>query len=92
MNAPARTSALRAVPASPIAGMRARPLPIPSVSLVGGPPAAWQQRNGEATIPHCIEQLEVSGALDNFRQLRDRNGPGGAVPADGRAQVLGGLQ
>jgi DUF1680 family protein len=60
---------LRAVPASPIAGTRHRPLPIPSVRLVGGPLAAWQQRNGEATIPHCIEQLEVSGALDNFRRL-----------------------
>jgi uncharacterized protein len=39
------------------------------VRLVGGPLAAWQQRNGEATIPHCIEQLEVSGVLDNFRRL-----------------------
>ena len=58
------------MPASPIAGTRHRPLPIPSVRLVGGPLAAWQQRNGEATIPHCIEQLEVSsGVLDNFRRL-----------------------
>lgn len=63
MNAPARTSALRAVSASPIAGTRHRPLPIQSVRLVGGPLAAWQQRNGEATIPHCIEQLEVSGGI-----------------------------
>ena len=63
------TPALRAVPASPIAATRHRPLPIPSVRLVGGPLAAWQQRNGEATIPHCIEQLEVSGVLDNFRRL-----------------------
>ena len=69
MSTSARTSALRAVPASPIAGTRHRPLPIPSVRLVGGPLAAWQQRNGEATIPHCIEQLEVSGVLDNFRRL-----------------------
>ena len=64
-----RTSALRAVPASPIAGTRHRPQPIPSVRLVGGPLAAWQQRNGEATIPHCIEQLAVSGVLDNFRRV-----------------------
>lgn len=69
MSTPARTSTLRAVPASPIAGTRHRPLPIPSVRLVGGPLAAWQQRNGEATIPHCIEQLEVSGVLDNFRRF-----------------------
>lgn len=64
MSTSARTSALRAVPASPLAGTRHRPLPIPSVRLVGGPLAAWQQRNGEATIPHCIEQLEASGVLD----------------------------
>ena len=57
MSTPARTSTLRAVPASPIAGTRHRPLPIPSVRLVGGPLAAWQQRNVEATIPHCIKQL-----------------------------------
>jgi len=69
VSAPARTSALRAVPASPVAGTRHRPLPVPSVRLVGGPLAAWQQRNGEATIPNCIEQLEVSGVLDNFRRL-----------------------
>lgn len=56
----ARTSALRAVPASPIAGTRHRPLPIPSVRRVGGPLAAWQQRNGEATIPHCIERARMA--------------------------------
>jgi Beta-L-arabinofuranosidase, GH127 len=46
VSTPARTLALRAVPASPIAGTRHRPLPIPSVRLVDGPLAAWQQRNG----------------------------------------------
>jgi DUF1680 family protein len=30
---------------------------------------AWQQRNAEATIPHCIDQLEASGVLDNFRRV-----------------------
>jgi DUF1680 family protein len=69
VSTPTRIPTLRAVPASPIAGTRHRPLPIPSVRLVGGPLAAWQQRNVEATIPHCIEQLEVSGVLDNFRRL-----------------------
>ncbi|MEU8003605.1 hypothetical protein AB0B66_20805 [Catellatospora sp. NPDC049111] len=48
MSTSARTSALRAVPASPLAGTRHRPLPIPSVRLVGGPPAAWQQGNDAA--------------------------------------------
>jgi hypothetical protein len=47
VSTPARRSASRAVPASPIAGTRHRPLPIPSMRLVGGPLAAWQQRNGE---------------------------------------------
>ncbi|MDR2895852.1 MAG: glycoside hydrolase family 127 protein [Propionibacteriaceae bacterium] len=40
-----------------------------AVSLVDGPLAAWQVRNAEATIPHCIEQLAVSGVIDNFRRL-----------------------
>jgi DUF1680 family protein len=30
---------------------------------------AWQALNGSATIPHCIEQLEISGAVNNFRRL-----------------------
>ena len=74
MSTPARRSASRAVPASPIAGTRHRPLPIPSVRLVGGPLAAWQQRNGEATIPHCIEQLEVSGVVLRCRVINAADG------------------
>ncbi|MFE9749840.1 glycoside hydrolase family 127 protein [Saccharothrix saharensis] len=27
----------------------------------------WQRRNATGTLPHCIAQLEVSGALDNLR-------------------------
>lgn len=34
---------------------------------------AWQRLNRTATIPHCIEQLEVSGTLDNFRRLAGRS-------------------
>jgi DUF1680 family protein len=30
---------------------------------------AWQKRNSVSTIPHCIEQIEASGAVDNFRRL-----------------------
>ncbi|MEU7826289.1 hypothetical protein [Catellatospora sp. NPDC049133] len=48
MSTSARTSALRAVPASPLAGTRHRPLRIPAVRLVGGPLAAWRQRNDAA--------------------------------------------
>ncbi|MGP3964878.1 glycoside hydrolase family 127 protein [Nonomuraea sp. 3N208] len=35
---------------------------------------AWQQRNAEATIPHCITQLEASGVLDNFRRVVGESG------------------
>jgi DUF1680 family protein len=29
----------------------------------------WQRRNAEATLPHCIQQLRESGALDNMRRV-----------------------
>ncbi|NUT03276.1 MAG: hypothetical protein HOV76_07335 [Hamadaea sp.] len=45
------------MPASPIAGTRHRPLPIASVGLVGGPLAAWQQRN-------CVEPADLDAPLD----------------------------
>ena len=32
---------------------------------------AWQALNRDATIDHCIERLESTGALDNLRRLRD---------------------
>jgi DUF1680 family protein len=59
----------RAAPAAPLARTPHRPLSIPSVRLIDGPLARWQERNASATIPHCIEQLEDSGVLDNFRRL-----------------------
>ena len=58
-----------AAPAAPRAATRHRPLAVPSVRLTGGPLGAWQDLNGTATIPHCIDQLEASGVLDNFRRL-----------------------
>ncbi|WP_425955622.1 glycoside hydrolase family 127 protein [Xylanimonas sp. McL0601] len=69
MSSPVPAPAQRALPASPIAETRHRPLPVPAVRLVGGPLGAWQERNGTATIPHCIKQLEASGVLDNFRRV-----------------------
>ncbi|ALO68125.1 hypothetical protein AS189_18530 [Arthrobacter alpinus] len=30
---------------------------------------SWQELNRAATIPHCIQQIEASGAVDNFRRL-----------------------
>jgi DUF1680 family protein len=29
---------------------------------------SWQHRNASATVPHCTEQLERSGALENMRR------------------------
>jgi len=49
---------LRAVPASPIAGTRHRPLPIPSVRLVGGPLAAWQQQ-ADLDAPFDVDDFAV---------------------------------
>jgi DUF1680 family protein len=45
-----------------------RPLPLDAVALTGsGQLAAWQRVNRDATLAHCVEQLEVSGALANLR-------------------------
>jgi DUF1680 family protein len=58
-------------PAAPRADVAAhRPLAVRAVRLsADGPLGAWQRRNAEATIPHCIDQLEASGVLDNFRRV-----------------------
>lgn len=68
---PAPTTPAATAPAAPRAAVGvARPLPITAVKLLpSGALGAWQQRNAEATIPHAISQLEVSGVLDNFRRL-----------------------
>ncbi|MBE8524569.1 glycoside hydrolase family 127 protein [Amycolatopsis sp. H6(2020)] len=34
-------------------------------SLLGG----WQTRNASRTLPHCVEQLDTAGALDNLRRV-----------------------
>ncbi|UFU06655.1 glycoside hydrolase family 127 protein [Ruania halotolerans] len=47
-----------------------RPLDLREVRLSSdGALGAWQQRNAEATIGHCITNLETSGVLDNFRRV-----------------------
>lgn len=47
-----------------------RPLGLDQVGLdPDGLLGAWQRRNAEATLPHCIEQLERDGALDNLRRV-----------------------
>jgi DUF1680 family protein len=39
------------------------------VELRGGFLGDWQALNRAATIPHCIEQLEATGAVENFRRV-----------------------
>src|SRR5690349_13513605 len=39
------------------------------VALRGGFLGDWQALNRAATIPHCIEQLEAAGAVENFRRV-----------------------
>jgi DUF1680 family protein len=41
-------------------------------SLLGG----WQELNGAATIPHCVDNVERGGAFANFRRLAEA-GPDG---------------
>ena len=62
----------RPAPALPRSGAHSplHPLDLSQVTLnPRGALGAWQELNATATIPHCIEQLETSGVLDNFRRL-----------------------
>ena len=57
-------------PVSPIARERTSldPLPFDAVRFAGsGMLATWQETNAQATLAHCIDQLETSRALDNLR-------------------------
>ncbi|MGY5764161.1 glycoside hydrolase family 127 protein [Brachybacterium sp. DNPG3] len=64
-----------ALPRSGAAGSGLRPLDLRAVRLAeSGPLGAWQRLNAEATIPHCIEQLETSGVIDNFRRVVGESG------------------
>jgi DUF1680 family protein len=57
-------------PAVPRGVTARRPLDVRSVRLLpSGRWGRWQERNAEHTIPHCVEQLEVSGVLDNLRRV-----------------------
>ncbi|HLV55826.1 MAG TPA: beta-L-arabinofuranosidase domain-containing protein [Actinotalea caeni] len=66
----------RAAPALPRAARSPhQPLAIPAVRLgEGGVLGGWQRRNAEATIGHCVAQLESSGVLDNFRRVVGESG------------------
>ena len=63
-------SSPKVAPALPVAAIAAhQPLDLRAVRLHGGALGDWQELNAAATIPHCIEQLEVSGVIDNFRRV-----------------------
>jgi DUF1680 family protein len=66
-------SASRGGPAHPTPDAIAalRPLGLDAVRLdAGSLLGQWQGRNTTATLPHCVAQLDRSGALDNVRRLR----------------------
>lgn len=52
-----------------------RPLDQRSLRLLpDGALGAWQELNAAATIPHCIDRLETSGVIDNFRRVIGESG------------------
>jgi DUF1680 family protein len=57
-------------PVAPRRGARLTPLPLTRSTLdQDGFLGAWQRLNGDATIAHCVDNLETSGVLDNYRRL-----------------------
>lgn len=64
-------------PVAPRRAARLAPLPLTAAKLDGQSLlGAWQELNGAATIQHCVDNVERSGAVDNFRRLADA-GPDG---------------
>ena len=67
-------------PVVPRRPARLTPLPLSSATLA---PESflgdWQERNGAATIQHCLDNVERTGVVANFRRLADAgpDGPAG---------------
>ncbi|MFG1693987.1 glycoside hydrolase family 127 protein [Nonomuraea sp. NPDC049309] len=68
-------------PAAPRRPARLAPIPLDAAkpdpaSLLGG----WQELNATATIPHCVENVERTSAVENFRRLATagEDGPQGS--------------
>ena len=54
----------------PAATVALRPLGTVDVSLdPDGLLGGWQERNAAATLPYCVDQMDVSGANDNIRRV-----------------------
>ncbi|WP_103061733.1 glycoside hydrolase family 127 protein [Actinomyces qiguomingii] len=72
------SSACRCAPATPGVhgwGVGRSPLGIDAVRICPESPLGrWQERNASRTIPHCIEQLDTSGVMDNFRRVVGESG------------------
>jgi len=66
---PGRPETAPAGPAIPTAGALTahHPLGGPGAELTAGLLHEWQRRNGEASLPLALRQLEVAGNLDNVR-------------------------
>ncbi|MEU4688987.1 beta-L-arabinofuranosidase domain-containing protein [Actinoplanes sp. NPDC023714] len=56
-------------PVVPTAGAIGRLRPLPVTITPGGLFGEWQRRNAEATLPHCVEQLDAYGNLANLRRV-----------------------
>lgn len=68
----------RSGPVAPSAMARQalRPVSVDDIALdISGLLGSWQQRNARMTLPHCLDQLEASGALPNMRRAKDSSRP-----------------
>ncbi|SEF20503.1 hypothetical protein SAMN05421837_101390 [Amycolatopsis pretoriensis] len=55
---------------TPAATAALRPLFLGAVTFAAGSFLGdWQERNATRSLPHCVEQLDVAGALDNLRRV-----------------------
>lgn len=67
---PSTPTASRSGPVAPTKEHRLLPLPVDAVALdPAGHLGEWQRLNRAATVPHCVQHLESSGALGNLRRL-----------------------
>ncbi len=61
---------------------RLRPLGLHEVTLSADCDlGAWQQRNSDKTLPHCVEQVVASGAVRNLERVAE--GHVGNAPHEG---------
>lgn len=64
-------------PVTPTDGALGRLRPLPGVvAAADGWLGAWQEVVSRRTLPHCLEQLEAAGTLDNLRRVvGEHDGP-----------------